>query len=105
MKPNTTKPNFVFSYTRADEVAECWDGVSEDLYLTLWNKIVPHQKPIPNLEDSGPADHVGYENLSDHWDKLTKEEQAELNRLAAKRDEQYETWKREMDAKYEGSDW
>jgi hypothetical protein len=72
----------MFEYIRADEVAECWEGVSTDLYMALWNKVVPHQKPIPNLEDSGPADHVGHENLSAHWDKLTEAEQVELNRLA-----------------------
>jgi hypothetical protein len=76
------KPNNAFEYIRADEVAECWEGVSKDLYRALWNKIVPHQKPIPNLEDSGPADHVGHENLASHWYRLTEEEQAELNKLA-----------------------
>lgn len=84
----TIKPNAMFETIRADEVAECWDGVSSELYQALWNKIVPHQKPIPNLEDSGPSDHVGYENLSAHWNRLTEEEQVELNRLAAKEDEE-----------------
>jgi hypothetical protein len=78
------KPNGIFEYTRADEVAECWEGVSKDLYQSLWEKIVPHQKRIPNLEDSGPHDHVGHENLAAHWHLLTKEEQAELNKLAEK---------------------
>jgi hypothetical protein len=100
------KPNKVFEYTRADEVAECWTGVSRDLNTALWNKIVPHQKPIPNLEDSGPADNVDHENLASHWDKLTEEEQVELNRLAGIRDEEYQIWKQEMDTKYgPKSDW
>jgi hypothetical protein len=80
------KPHPTFETIRADEVAECWDGVSKDLYFALWNKIVPHQKSIPQeiLEDSGPHDHIGRENLASHWDKLTEEEQTLLNELADK---------------------
>lgn len=83
-----------FDWTRADEVAETWEGVSKELYSALWNKIVPHQKSIPNLEDTGPHDHVGFENLSAHWDKLSEEEQKELNELAAKQDAEYAEWKK-----------
>jgi hypothetical protein len=86
------KPNDTFKYIRADEVAECWEGVSEDLYFALW-RIVPHQKSIPNLEDSGPHDHVGHENLAAHWHRLTEEEQAELNKLAEARNKEWnEDW-------------
>ena len=85
-------PNDVFNYTRADEVAECWNGVGHDLYAKLWNEIVPLQKPIANLEDSGPADHVGHENLASHWHLLTEAEQTHLNALAAKEDEEYEAF-------------
>lgn len=31
----TTEPNPTFEIIRADEVAECWDGVSETLYRAL----------------------------------------------------------------------
>jgi hypothetical protein len=86
-------PHKSFEYMRADEIAECWEGVSRELYSTLWNKIVPRQKDIPNREDSGPMDHVGHENLAAHWDQLSEEEQTELNRLAVKQDELYEKWK------------
>jgi hypothetical protein len=64
------KPNALFKYIRADEVAECWDGVPKELYAKLWNEIVPLQAPIPNIEDSGPADHVGHENLAVNWYSL-----------------------------------
>lgn len=53
------KPNAAFKYIRADEVAECWEGVPEALYIKLWNEIVPLQRAIPNIEDNGPADVVG----------------------------------------------
>jgi hypothetical protein len=86
------KPDSFFKIIRADEVAECWDGVPEELYLKLWNVIVPRQKEIPNLEDNGPADVVGYENLASHWHLLTEEEQKLLNALAEKKNAEFEAW-------------
>ena len=80
------KPHPVFEIYRADEVAECWEGVTRELYISLWTKVVPIQKGIPNLEDSGPMDHVGFENVASHWDRFTEDEQRELNRLADERD-------------------
>ena len=94
-KEDAMKPAYQFEFMRADEVAECWDGVSEELYAALWNKVVPYQKAIPNLEDSGPADHVGHENLAAHWHRLTEEEQVELNRLAVRQDELLGKYERE----------
>ena len=85
----TTKPHDSFKYIRADEVAETWEGVSEDLYATLWNKIVPAMKPLPNMEDTGPYDHVGTENLASHWKLLTEAERKELNALAVKVDAEW----------------
>jgi hypothetical protein len=87
-----SKAHGYFEVTRADEVAECWDGVTEELYIALWNKIVPHQKEIPNIEDSGPHDHVGHENLASHWDKLTESEQDLLNELARKKEAEFMEW-------------
>ena len=84
------KPHMEFELSRADEVAECWDGIPEELYLKLWNEIVPLQKSIPNLEDSGPHDHIGFENLASHWDILSEAEQVYLNDLAAKRSAEWE---------------
>ena len=78
------KPHAAFKTVRADEVAECWNGVPEALYVTLWNDVVPHQAPIANREDSGPHDHVGHANLASHWHRLTVEDQKLLNELAAK---------------------
>ena len=86
------RPNRAFETIRADEVAECWEGVPEALYIKLWNEIVPLQKPIPNIEDNGPHDVVGFENLAAHWKLLTEDEQRLLNTLAKKRDEEFKEW-------------
>lgn len=78
----TVAPHDAFAYWRADEVAECLDGVTPvpGLYEALW-EIVGKQEPIPNIEDSGPTDHVGHENLSSHWGDLKPEFQIKLNEL------------------------
>jgi hypothetical protein len=94
------KPHDSFEYSRADEVAECWDGVGHDLYAKLWNEIVPLQKSIPNLEDSGPHDHVGFENLASHWHVLTEDEQRHLNALAEKREAEWNEGYAKMKAEW-----
>lgn len=85
------RPHRTFETYRADEVAECWH-VSEALYRALWNKVVPHQRPIPNIEDNGPADVVGIESLAAHWHRLDEAEQIELNTLAQLQDEEFRAW-------------
>jgi hypothetical protein len=79
-------PHDVFEIVRADEVAECWEGVPMELGTALWSKIVPLQERIPNLEDSGPHDHIGHANLAQYWDKLTEDEQRTLNALAERQE-------------------
>lgn len=81
-----SEPHPMFDSIRADEVAECFEGVTDELYTKLWNVIVPLQKKIPNLEDSGPFDHVGHENLASHWDQFTEDERTLLNFIADKND-------------------
>jgi hypothetical protein len=86
------QPHPLFKLHTADEVAECWEGVPEALYLKLWNVIVPKQKEIPNREDNGPADVIGIGNLAAHWKLLTDDEQKLLNGLAEKKQAEFDEW-------------
>lgn len=90
------KPHPSYRTMRADEVAECWP-CTERLYQNLWNDVVPYQREIPNLEDTGPADHVGFENLAAHWHRLSPEDHKELNAIAEKMDDEYRAWARSQD--------
>lgn len=92
----TIKPHPMYEVIRADEVAETFPDVPRELYAKLWNDIVPLQKSIPNIEDSGPADHVGHENLASHWERLTSEEQRMLNDIAESLDREYEASQKEF---------
>ena len=61
------KPNKVFEFWSCDEIAECVDGVSEDLYRSLWNKI------------DGRARRIVADRRI--WNKFSDEEKLELNSL------------------------
>lgn len=74
-------PHSALQYVRPDEVAECWEGVSKALSSALW-RVTAAMPPIPNREDSGPADHIGVNSVVEHWHMFTSDEKAELNRLA-----------------------
>ena len=60
----TIKPNTIFECWTVDEVAECMDGISDNLYKSLWNKA---------------SQRV---NVSELWDQFTEDEQLELNKSA-----------------------
>ena len=70
------EPHRLFTFTRADVVAECWDDVPDALYRTLWDDIVPIQ------EDLGEFPEVGVAALSDYWHLLSETDQTLLNSLA-----------------------
>ena len=61
----TIKPDTIFEFWTVDEVAECMDGISDNLYKSLWNKA---------------SQRV---NVSELWDQFTKDEQLELNKSAS----------------------
>ena len=60
----TIKPNTIFECWTVDEVAECMDGISDNLYKSLWNKA---------------SQRV---NVSELWYQFTEDEQLELNKTA-----------------------
>ena len=70
------KPNLIFNHWRADEVAECMDGVTDELYATLWNDIVPQQS-----EEFQETPERGFEALAKYWHLLSESDQALLNEL------------------------
>lgn len=74
-------PHDLFKYRSADEVAECWDGVSASLYKALWNDVVhvmtyrmPGEDDAPEFEEQS--------TLARYWDRLSEDHQVELNDLA-----------------------
>lgn len=77
------EPHSWLTSIRPDEVAECWEGVDGELYAVLW-KAMDAVPPIPNIEDSGPMDHVGYGSVASVWGQFDDKTKAQLNELARK---------------------
>lgn len=78
------RPNPWLAYNRPDEIAECWDGVSESLYKALWD-MVEHYKPRKgDIEDMCPQDEVGVNSTAKFWSKFSGPHKCELNRLAVR---------------------
>lgn len=77
------EPCEVFEFLSPDTVAETMNGIDDvpGLYKALWS-LTKFSKPIPNIEDSGPMDHVGHDNLAALWNHLSPEHQEALNKIA-----------------------
>ncbi len=79
--PADLRPHDLFKYRSADEVAECWDGVSADLYKALWNDVV-HVMPFTRPGEDDTYDFDDSNVLANFWHLLTDEHKVELNELA-----------------------
>lgn len=76
-----TNPAPLFTVWSPDAVAECLDGVSDDMYSRLW-ELAAHV-PSQTADDETP-DCLFKRALSHVWHLLTPAEKIELNLLAAK---------------------
>lgn len=76
-------PNIAFNVVRPDEVAECWEGVDDILYVALWDCVANYRRPSP--EDSEEPCH-GMDCVADFWSSFTTAQQEQLNALAVKND-------------------
>lgn len=83
----TIEPHPFLKLTRPDEIAECWEGVSTDLYRRLWESL----KGLPAYHGETPPEPDAHD-LVKVWDFFTDAEKEELNRLAAKQDEELRRW-------------
>lgn len=81
-KPEPMKPNSAFQIIRPDEVAECWDGVGDDLYRALWACVNDYKAPSPEVSEE-PC--YGLDCVADFWDRFTDAQKAALNALADER--------------------
>ena len=78
------KRHGLFTCWRADEVAECLDGVPAPICTFLWEHIVPLQEPYIDDPDHPKflEEPTYHSPLSKFWNKLPEEYKRQLNRLA-----------------------
>jgi hypothetical protein len=69
-----------FGFTRPDEAAECWDGVTEvdGLYQALWACVPKYEAPAPEFSEE-PC--YGMDSIARFWGEFSPEHQAALVRL------------------------
>jgi hypothetical protein len=76
------KPHTALKYIAPDEVAECWEGVDDELYAALWGCVNKYKKI--EFEDVGPHDVIGINSVSKFWRYFSMHEKRQLNNLAAR---------------------
>ena len=87
-------PHPALKYVTPDTVAECWDGIGDDLYEALWHCVAKYDNAYrENIEDIGPHDVIGINAVTDFWDGFTPEQQIKLNAVAADQQHAYEELK------------
>jgi hypothetical protein len=74
------KPHGLFTVWSPDTVAECLEGIGNtDLYLKIWNEIVPLYANQPRSE---VPDDFDRRCLKKYWSKFTDDEKRTLNAAA-----------------------
>ncbi len=80
-----------------DTIAECYDGVSKDLYIHLWNDVVPkYEDDEAKLPQDGDAKfYRSLEPNSTSWLRFVDEKfKDELLKVAQLQEKQYERFLR-----------
>jgi len=83
------RPHALFDIWRADEAAECLEGLPPPVCTFLWEHIVPlqrqntHDPDHPNFEEE-PTYHSP---LKQFWSRLPLEYQRQLNAAAERQDQ------------------
>lgn len=83
------KPHGLFDVWSPDQVAECLEGVDDDLYHALWD-MVRHYDKLPRSECN---DDFAERAVKNFWGELSEEHQLKLNELATKHEEEWEKMK------------
>ena len=89
------KMNESCKYISLDQLAECYEGISRDLYKKLWN-LIPAKEETLSAEERAERFENSYEEssndgtlVSSHWDKFTSDEKRAINAAIEKEEEQY----------------
>lgn len=75
------QPEFGLTLTSLDTVAECYEGISTELYSKLWS-LLGECKPMSeqiNIEESSPCDAIGLNNVASFWERFSDIEKEALN--------------------------
>ena len=80
------EPHSDTGFISADTIAECFEGVSDDLCKRLWASLDAQPNPLSSFECDDIV-HWRERNAIAHvWDFFTEDEQKEINRILVAND-------------------
>ena len=74
-------------YCTPDQMAECMDGVSDELYRTLWIAVNDHEKEYGVKDYEEPIDMYNDMSLAAMWGRFTNKERVQINAILSKEDD------------------
>ena len=72
------------NYFTPDAMAECMDGVSDELNQVLWKVVSDYEKDFGVKEYEEPIDMNGDLSLAAMWGKFTNDQRAQINDILTK---------------------
>jgi len=84
------KANGLFDVWSPDQVVECLDGVTDEIYTFIWNEIVPLYAKKKRSEWN---DDFGNRCLKKYWSKIPDEFKVILNACAEKEKAKWDSYK------------
>jgi len=80
-------PVMAAEYCTPDQMAECMDGVSDELYRTLWIAVNDHEKEYGVKDYEEPIDMYNDMSLAAMWGRFTNKERVQINAILSKEDD------------------
>ena len=71
-------------YCTPDAMAECMDGVSDELYKVLWKVVSDYEKDFGVKQYEEPIDMYEDLSLAAMWGKFTNDQRAQINDILTK---------------------
>ena len=72
------------NYFTPDDMAECMDGVSDELNQVLWKVVSDYEKDFGVKEYEEPIDMYEDLSLTAMWGKFTNDQRAQINDILTK---------------------
>ena len=87
MSKKIITPVFGAGYCTPDTMAECMDGVSDELNKALWKVVSDYEDEFGDKYYEDPMDMYEDQSLEALWDKFTNKERVQINAILSKEDD------------------
>tara|TARA_R110000737_G_C14305524_1_gene436846 strand:- start:56 stop:319 length:264 start_codon:yes stop_codon:yes gene_type:complete len=87
MSEKIIPPFFSAGYCTPDAMAECMDGVSDELYKALWKAVSDYEDEFGCKYYEDPMDMYEDKSLEAMWGRFTNKERVQINAILSKEDD------------------